>query len=81
MYDDEEPSQTCAGVKVTLFMKVIVQVFLDSSDIQHEKLSLRLVSPNIPGFSVAPESDQVSVGVKRAGAEEARPESKKKMKK
>ena len=81
VYDEEEPSQTCAGVKVTLFMKVIVQVYLDSSDIQHEKLSLRLVSPNIPGFSVPAESEQVSVGSKRAGAEEAGPEIKKKLKK
>ena len=37
---------------MTLFMKVKVQVYLDSSDIQHEKLALRLVEPNIPGFSV-----------------------------
>ena len=52
-FDEEEPSQTCGEVKITLFMKVKVQVFLDSSDIQHEKLALRLVNPVIPGFSVS----------------------------
>jgi len=57
VYDEEEPSQTCEGIKVTLFMKVIVQVYLDSSDIQHEKLSLKLVSPHISGFSVIPEPE------------------------
>ena len=52
-FDEEEPSQTCGEVKITLFMKLKVQVFLDSSDIQHEKLALRLVHPVIPGFSVS----------------------------
>merc|ERR1712142_1249281 len=51
-FDEEEPSQRCGEVKMTLFMKVKVQVYLDSSDIQHEKLALRLVEPHIPGFSV-----------------------------
>ena len=54
VYDEEEPSQTCGEVKLTLFMKLGVQVFLDSSDVQHEKLCLRLVSPSLPGFSVQP---------------------------
>ena len=27
---------------------------LDSSNVQHEKLVIRLVEPKIPGFSVAP---------------------------
>ena len=52
-FDEEEPSQTCGEIKITLFMKLRVQVFLDSSDIQHEKLALRLVEPVIPGFSVS----------------------------
>merc|ERR1719147_105717 len=52
VFDEEEPSQTCKNVKVTLFMKLVVQVYLDTSDVQHEKLALRLVDPNIEGFSV-----------------------------
>ena len=77
VYDDEEPSQTCDGVKVTLFMKVTVQVYLDSSDIQHEKLSLRLVSPNIAGFSVPPEAKEVE---NKRTADEDESQAKKKLK-
>ena len=80
VYDEEEPSQSCDGVKVTLFMKVIVQVYLDSSDIQHEKLSLRLVSPNIPGFSVTVDNHQ-SENSKRTAPEHESQGTKKKLKK
>merc|ERR1719221_157802 len=80
VYDEEEPSQTCDGVKVTLFMKVIVQVYLDSSDIQHEKLSLRLVSPNIPGFSVTVDNHQLEYN-KRTAPEKESQGTKKKLKK
>merc|ERR1719318_1499414 len=52
VFDEEEPSQICGEVKVTLFMKLLVQVYLDTSDVQHEKLALRLVDPVIEGFSV-----------------------------
>merc|ERR1712112_483515 len=38
VFDDEEPSQTKDGVKLTLFHKMVVQLSLDSSNIQHEKL-------------------------------------------
>jgi len=58
VYDEEEPSQTCGQFKLTLFMKLKVQVFLDSSDVQHEKLCLRLVSPQVPGFSVQPSGQE-----------------------
>ena len=54
MFDDEEPSQTKDGLKITLFHKMVVQLSLDSSNIQHEKLALKLVDPVIPGFSVPP---------------------------
>merc|ERR1719221_2177068 len=80
VYDEEEPSQSCDGVKVTLFMKVIVQVYLDSSDIQHEKLSLRLVSPNIPGFSVTVDNHQLEYN-KRTAPEKESQGTKKKLKK
>merc|ERR1719410_2261860 len=54
VFDEEEPSQTCGEVKLTLFMKLTIQVSLDTSDVQHEKLAVRLVHPNIEGFSVPP---------------------------
>ena len=52
MYDEDAPSQTCAGVALTLFQRVCVQLSLDQSNVQHEKLILRLVEPKIEGFSV-----------------------------
>ena len=41
------------------------QVSLDSSDVQHERLAVRLVSPVVPGVSVppAPEPEERSQGV------------------
>ena len=69
VFDEEEPSQTCGEVKLTLFMKLTVQVSLDSSDVQHEKLAVRLVGPNIKGFSVPPAPESDAKGKKR-GAEE-----------
>ena len=47
-------TQTCGDVVLRLFMEVTVQLSLDSSNVQHEKLALRLVRPNIQGFSVEP---------------------------
>jgi len=73
IFDEEEPSQTCGDVKVTLFMKLLVQVYLDTSDVQHEKLALRLVDPVIDGFSVprTPEVEAEKVEGKREGEEMA----------
>ena len=47
-------TQTCGDVVLRLFMEVTVQLSLDSSNVQHEKLALRLFRPNIQGFSVEP---------------------------
>jgi len=71
VFDEEEPSQTCGDVKVTLFMKLVVQVYLDTTDVQHEKLALRLVDPNIEGFSVpcTPDVESEKVDRKREGDE------------
>merc|ERR1712014_338188 len=53
-YNEEEGTQTCGEVVFHVFDPVTVQVSLDQSDIQHQKLSLKLVSPQIAGFSVEP---------------------------
>ena len=73
VYDPEVPSQACGGVTLTLFQKVTVRILLDDSNVQHEKLVLKLVSPQIEGFSVQPEQPQPSSGVKRksGGGEQA----------
>merc|ERR1712013_66883 len=65
VFDEEEPSQTCGDVKLTLFMKLTVQVSLDTSDVQHEKLAVRLVHPNIEGFSVPPAYRQRRAGERK----------------
>ncbi len=57
LFDEAVPSQSCKGVSLTLFQKIKVQISLDQSNVQHEKLVLRLVSPIIEGFSVDPAGD------------------------
>ncbi|CAG0916314.1 unnamed protein product [Notodromas monacha] len=54
VYDESEPSQTCGSVKFSTFDKVVVQISIDESNVQREKLVLRLVHPKVPGFSVDP---------------------------
>merc|ERR1712059_63379 len=75
VYDEEETSQRLGEVKLPLFMKLTVQVFLDSSDVQHEKLSLRLVTPVIPGFSVSP-SPQIEENKSKAESEQKNTEKR-----
>ena len=44
----------------TLFQKLTVRILLDDSNVQHEKLVLKLVSPHIKDFSVQPMDQQAS---------------------
>ncbi|XP_071443528.1 exosome complex exonuclease RRP44 [Hetaerina americana] len=64
-YNEEDQSQKCGSVVFRIFDPVTVQLSLDRSNVQHEKLVLKLVHPVIPGFSV-PSSNQ---GVKRKDGE------------
>ena len=74
-FDEDEPSQSKNDVKLTLFQKVRVQLSLDSSNIQHEKLELKLVEPFIEGFSVSNEEE--TEGKKETSAEPMEVESEK----
>ena len=58
VFDEEVPSQTMGDVTLTLFQKLKVQLSLDQSNVQHEKLELKLIQPHIPGFSVEKSTDQ-----------------------
>jgi exosome complex exonuclease DIS3/RRP44 len=58
VFDEAVPSQTCGDVSFKLFMEVKVQMSLDSSNVQHEKLMLRLVEPKVEGFSVEPAEEE-----------------------
>ncbi|GFR81945.1 exosome complex exonuclease RRP44 [Elysia marginata] len=52
VYDEENNTQTAGDVTIHVFDPLIVQLSIDRSNVQHMKLSLKLVKPVIPGFSV-----------------------------
>uniref|UniRef100_A0A0B6YBP1 Uncharacterized protein n=1 Tax=Arion vulgaris TaxID=1028688 RepID=A0A0B6YBP1_9EUPU len=52
VYNEEMDTQTAGNVTLHVFDPVIVQLCIDRSNVQHMKLSLKLVKPVIPGFSV-----------------------------
>lgn len=54
VYNSEDQSQTCGDVVFRAFDPVVIQMSLDSSNVQHEKLFFKLVKPEIPNFSVPP---------------------------
>ncbi|XP_034253802.1 exosome complex exonuclease RRP44 [Thrips palmi] len=51
-YNEEEQSQSYGSIKFRVFDPVTVQLSLDRTNVQHEKLMLLLVKPEIPDFSV-----------------------------
>jgi len=51
-YNEEEGTQTAGAVTFHVFDPVIVQLSIDRSNVQHMKLSLKLVKPHVPGFSI-----------------------------
>lgn len=53
-YNDDEPSQNAGDVKLRAFDYVKVQISMEATSIQHQKLRLKLVTPQVPGFSVPP---------------------------
>ncbi|XP_050525860.1 exosome complex exonuclease RRP44 [Daktulosphaira vitifoliae] len=52
IYNEEEQTQRCGEVVFRTFDPVSVQLSLDSSNVQHERIILKLVKPKIPEFSV-----------------------------
>lgn len=51
-YDETMQTQTCGDVVFHCFDPVTVQLSLDRSNVQHEKLVFRLVKPYIQNFSI-----------------------------
>ncbi len=43
----KEPSQTMGDIKLKLFQRIIVQISIDSKNIQHQKMQLKLVYPKV----------------------------------
>ncbi|KAH0624466.1 hypothetical protein JD844_031929 [Phrynosoma platyrhinos] len=52
LYNDEIPSLTVEGTTFHTFDKVTVNIMLDASNIQHQKIRMALVEPKIPGVTV-----------------------------
>lgn len=61
IYDDEAPSLKIEGVVFHVFDKVKVKIMLDSSNLQHQKIRMALVEPQIPGISVPSEISNMDI--------------------
>lgn len=48
----QEQTQRCGQIVFRTFDPVSVQLSLDSSNVQHERIVLKLVKPEIPNFSI-----------------------------
>ncbi|CAL4140708.1 unnamed protein product [Meganyctiphanes norvegica] len=53
-FNEEELCVTCGDVELRSFDHLKVQVSIDSSDVQHQKVVTKMVYPVVPGFSVPP---------------------------
>ena len=58
-YDESEPSLTVEGVTFRLFDKLRVKIVIEEMNLQQSRLTLKLVSPKIPGVSVDEEKRQI----------------------
>ncbi|RZF37909.1 hypothetical protein LSTR_LSTR005409 [Laodelphax striatellus] len=67
VFNEEDHTQRCGNIVFHTFDPVTVQLSLDTSNVQHEKLSFRLVKPHIPGFSIPGLNDETH---KPGGAEQ-----------
>lgn len=61
-FNEEESTQTAGDVVFHVFDPVTVQLSIDRSNVQHMKLSLKLVHPQVPGFGVPPASEGQTTG-------------------
>ncbi|XP_071531275.1 exosome complex exonuclease RRP44 [Panulirus ornatus] len=68
-FNEQELYVKCGNVVIRPFDHLRVQVSIDASDVQHQRVVCKLVHPFIPGFSVPP--------LKREGDEEKQQEAKK----
>ncbi|CAG9764874.1 unnamed protein product [Ceutorhynchus assimilis] len=66
-YDEETITQKAGDVVFHTFDPVLIRLKLDSSNIQHEKFTVQLVEPHIPGFSVSPLAE-LQEGMNEEGA-------------
>ncbi|CAI5771692.1 Uncharacterized protein PODLI_1B028525 [Podarcis lilfordi] len=60
LYNEEIPSLTVEGTPFYTFDKVIVNIMLDASNIQHQKIRMALVEPKVQGISIPSQAKQLS---------------------
>uniref|UniRef100_A0A131YT94 Exosome complex exonuclease RRP44 n=1 Tax=Rhipicephalus appendiculatus TaxID=34631 RepID=A0A131YT94_RHIAP len=53
-YDEEACTQSFGDITLHQFDRLVVQVSVDSRNIQHQKVVIKIVEPKIPGVSVEP---------------------------
>ncbi|CAF0730016.1 unnamed protein product [Didymodactylos carnosus] len=53
-YNEEEATQTIKDVTIRMFDRVTVQISVDRTNLQRQRIQVRLVKPPIDGFSVSP---------------------------
>lgn len=51
-YDEEEQTQSCGDIVFHSFDPVVVQLSLDRSNVQHEKLVFKMVKPEVDFSSI-----------------------------
>ncbi|XP_075919908.1 exosome complex exonuclease RRP44-like [Petromyzon marinus] len=52
-FDEEGPTLCVEGIALNMFDRVCVRVSLDSSNLQHQRIRMHLVRPEIPGYNPA----------------------------
>ncbi|XP_052815273.1 exosome complex exonuclease RRP44-like [Mya arenaria] len=60
VFNEEENTQSCGDVTLRVFDRLIVQISIDRTNVQHLKLRTQLVQPVVPEFSVPPASTETS---------------------
>ncbi|KAK1342058.1 LOW QUALITY PROTEIN: hypothetical protein QTO34_016811 [Cnephaeus nilssonii] len=61
IYDDEIPSLKIENTVFHIFDKVKVKIMLDSSNLQHQKIRMSLVEPQIPGISIPIDTSNMDI--------------------
>ncbi|CAG5119545.1 unnamed protein product, partial [Candidula unifasciata] len=79
VYNEETDTQTAGDVTLHVFDPVIVQLSIDRSNVQHMKLSLKLVKPVVPGFSVPPASSLTPATCESSSQMQKPPQKRKKV--
>ena len=80
VFNEDEPSQSKESVTLKLFQKIAIQLTLDQSNVQHEKLEVKLVEPYIKDFSVTEEQLDTKTAEKRPQSDKGSSANSKKTK-